>query len=116
MRSNIQIVVLILWIVVIFVLTGYPSLKTPKIGEFPIDKLYHFIFFFILGVLEFRILSAYLFFLLGFGVAVTTEVRQLFIPGRDFEILDIAAGVLGLVTIYIIYKLKELQKDDVSKA
>jgi VanZ family protein len=44
------------------------------------------------------------------------EAQQLFIPGRDFEILDIFAGILGLVVVYFIFKMKRSVGNDLSKA
>jgi VanZ family protein len=115
MKRKIHMVFLISWIIIIMVLTGYPTLETPKIREFPIDKLYHFIIFFILGALELGLLKTRHFFLLGCGVVVVAEVQQIFIPGREFEILDIIAGLLGLIVIYLLFK-KRSPRNDLSKA
>jgi len=114
-RIKLQKILLILWIVIIFILTGYPTLKTPEIKEFPLDKLYHFIIFFILGLLEMRLLKTRHFFLLGCSIILLAEAQQLFISGRNFEIFDIAAGVLGLVVIYFILKKRSV-RNDLSKA
>jgi VanZ family protein len=95
--------ILIIWTAIVFVLTGYPSLEAPKIKEFPIDKVYHFIIFLVLGLLAARIfkLRGYLIFC---GIAVIlAEVQQIWIPGRDFELLDIVAGIVGFVVAYIIF-------------
>jgi len=116
MKRNIQKLLLILWIVIIFILTGYPTLETPKIKEFPVDKLYHFFVFFIMGLLETRLLKTKYFFLLGCSVVFLSEFQQIFIPGRDFEMLDIIAGIMGLVVIYFIYKAKGVFNNDLSKA
>lgn len=115
MKNIAQIALLVLWIVIIFVLTGYPSLKTPDIDKFPADKVYHFALFFIFGILAFRLVGVYLFFLLGMGIAIVAEVQQIFISGRNFEILDIAAGILGLTTFFVIHKLRSIYKHGVSK-
>ncbi|NOR17810.1 hypothetical protein GQ543_08920 [candidate division WOR-3 bacterium] len=115
MKNNVRIILLVFWIIVIFVLTSYPSLKTPEIKEFPVDKLYHFFIFFILGILEYRILKTYLFFLFGCSVVIIAELQQLLIPGRNFEILDMFAGVIGLLIAYIIFKWRSTLKNEVSK-
>jgi VanZ family protein len=111
MKRKTRIIFLISWIIIIFVLTGYPTLETPKIKEFPIDKLYHFIIFFVLGALELGLLKTKHFFLLGCGVVVVAEVQQIFIPGREFEILDIAAGLLGLLVIFVLFKRRSTRYD-----
>ncbi|KPJ74172.1 hypothetical protein AMJ52_01535 [candidate division TA06 bacterium DG_78] len=115
MKRKTQIIFLILWIIIILALTGYPTLETPKIKEVPIDKLYHFVIFGILGILEIGLLKTRQFFMLGCGVVVVAEVQQVFIPGREFEILDIVAGLLGLIVIYFVLK-KRSSRNDLSKA
>jgi VanZ family protein len=107
---------LIVWIVVIFVLTGYPGLKTPRFKDFPVDKIYHFVAFFLLGILELRTVKTAMYFVLGTGVAVFAELQQLVIPGRDFEYLDIVAGLCGLVIVFVFSKRKELLHHGLPKA
>jgi len=104
MKRRQQTLLLIMWIILIYVLTGYPSIETPKIKEFPIDKLYHFLLFFIMGILGYPILKkARHYFLLGTGVAITAEFQQIFIPGREFELLDILAGFIGLFVVFFVF-------------
>jgi VanZ family protein len=114
MKKNIRIIMLIVWIVLIFVVTGFPTFRTPK-SDAPIDKLYHFAAFFILGVLEFRVLSTIWFFVLGCSVVILSEVQQIFILGREFELLDIVAGMLGLGFFFLITKLRDHWRHAVSK-
>src|SRR4030042_3847208 len=83
MNNSVKILLLVIWIVVIFVLTGYPTLRPPQIANFPTDKLYHFIIFFVLAFLERPLLKPLHFILLGIGVAVVAEAQQLIVPGRD---------------------------------
>jgi VanZ family protein len=97
---------LIVWIVIIFVLTGYPKLEVPKLREFPIDKLYHFIVFFVMGLLAAKLLRAKGFFMLGITIVLLAELQQLAIPGREFEPLDIAAGILALIVSYFVFREK----------
>jgi VanZ family protein len=115
MKRKTRTIFLILWIIIILVLTGYPTLETPRIKEFPIDKLYHFIIFCILGALEMGLLKTRQFFMLGCGVVLVAEIQQVFIPGREFEILDIVAGIIGLVVSYFVLR-KRSPRNDLSKA
>lgn len=115
MKNNVRILLLIFWIIVIFILTGYPSLKAPQIKRITLDKLYHFIIFFILGILEYRILKTYLFFLIGCSIAICAELQQLIIPSRDFEIFDIFAGILGLCVAYFLYNGRRIIRNAISK-
>ena len=103
MKNTIKIALLICWIIVILVLTGYPTLKTPHIDQYPLDKAYHFVLFLILGVLEYRVMKTLYFFVLGVSVVLVAELQQILIPGRTFEILDIIAGFIGLCSAYFIF-------------
>jgi len=115
MRKSVQWSLLILWIIVIFVLTGYPKLEVPKIKDLPLDKLYHFVVFFIMGFLAVRLLSVKGFFLLGIIVLLLAEFQQLLIPGREFEMFDILAGGLALVVSYLVCRKRGV-KANVSEA
>ena len=115
MKKNAKIVLLIFWIIAIFILTGYPGLRVPTLKEFPIDKVYHFILFFILGILEYRILKISVFFAVGCGVVVLAEIQQLFIPGRGFELLDMVFGFIGLVLSFLIFHNQSFLKNALSK-
>lgn len=106
MKKNTRRIMLIVWIVIIFVLTGYPRLEVPKLRQFPVDKVYHFIVFFIMGLLAARLMRAKGFFLLGITVVLLAELQQLVIPGREFEPFDIAAGILALIVSYFIFREK----------
>lgn len=116
MNRKVHIVLLIVWILAIFVATGYPGLTTPKIKEIPIDKLYHFVAFVVLGIFEIRILKSTHFFIVGVSVALLAELQQLIIPGREFEFLDIIAGLIGLMSVFLYVKGRELVKNGISKA
>lgn len=116
MKSSIRKVILVAWIILIFVLTGYPSLESPKIKEFPMDKAYHFVAFFVLGFFAIRLFKAQWFFILCFAVVIVAEIQQVFIPGRSFEILDIVAGIIGFTGAYLIAWLRRRYRHDLSKA
>jgi len=115
MKKNSRIILLVFWVIAIFILTGYPSLKVPTLKHFPIDKLYHFILFFILGLLEYRLLKTTVFFAVGCSVVILAELQQLFVPGREFEILDILFGMIGLISSYIIFHHRSLIRNVISK-
>jgi VanZ family protein len=115
MNQRVRIILLIVWIVTIFVLTGYPGLKTPRFDKFPVDKIYHFVAFVLLGILEIRITKNSMYFIIGFGVAILAEFQQLVIPGRDFEWMDIVAGMCGLIVVFAACKGRKMVRHDVSK-
>lgn len=111
MKKGIQVTLLIFWVVVIFVVMAYPSLEAPPIRHFPEDKLYHFAIFFILGAFEYRLFQPWVFFLLGGSIIVAAEFAQLLSPGRYFELLDMLAGVCGLVASYVFFKIQNRQRE-----
>ncbi len=115
MKRNVRRALLILWIVIIFVLTGFPMLEVPKLHEIPIDKLYHFIVFFVMGLLAARLLSVTGYIIVGMVVVLLAEFQQLVIPGRDFELMDIVAGIIALAVSFFIFREK-VKEIDVSKA
>jgi len=109
-KRSIDLLLLIIWIIVIFILTGLPGLESPKIREFPIDKFYHFLLFFIYGILGIRLMPLVFYFSSGLLIVVSAEVQQIFIPGRSFEIPDMVSGAVGLIVVYLIYQRKHRQK------
>lgn len=111
MKKGIQVTLLIFWTVVIFVVMAYPSLEAPPIRHFPEDKIYHFAVFFILGALEYRLFRPLVFFLLGASIIVAAELTQFLSPGRYFELLDMVAGVCGLVASYVFFRIQNRQRE-----
>ena len=114
-KKNARITLLIFWIIAIFILTGYPGLRVPTLKVFPIDKLYHFILFFVLGILEYRLLKTAVFFIIGCSVVILAEMQQILIPGRGFEILDILFGLIGLSLSFLIFHQRGLLRNATSK-
>lgn len=115
MKRTVRWILLIVWILTIFVLTGYPKLSVPKIKDFPVDKIYHFAVFFIMGLMAARLMKTTSFFILGVAIVLLAECQQIIIPGRDFEVSDMVAGVLALIVSYLIFKQKKVV-DDISEA
>ncbi|MBE0432503.1 hypothetical protein IBX73_03440 [candidate division WOR-3 bacterium] len=111
MQKNTRRILLIVWIILIFALTGFPVLELPDVDHFPLDKLYHFVVFFIMGALAADLLKVRAYFLLGLGVVLLAECQQLIIPGRRFEPLDMVAGAVALVVSYILFKKMGERRD-----
>lgn len=114
MNRTVRWILLIVWIVTIFVLTGYPKFDVPEIKDFPVDKIYHFAVFFVMGFIAARLMKATGFFLLGVIIVLLAECQQLIIPGRDFEASDMVAGVLALIVSYMIFRQRKAE-DNVSE-
>lgn len=109
MKRGVRFFLLLAWIAIIIFLTGYPSLPTPKIREFPVDKILHFAIFFLFGLIARPLLKPLKYFLFGTALILAAEFQQLFIPGRTFEIMDMVAGAIGL-TVYFIITLPQRSK------
>lgn len=107
-----------LWAMFILILTSYPKLKAPDVGFDAQDKLYHFLVYFIFGVLlmrgftmsdEERLQSALVKSASwGISFALFDELHQMFIPGRSADIYDAMADISGIVVslilFFIVYK------------
>jgi hypothetical protein len=104
----------IAWGLMIFVSSSIPSFVLEFQKGAPVDKLVHFVVFFIFGWLLYRGLAhqrkfpllrrhAKLFtIIIGVCYGVFDEVHQLFVRGRSTELLDVtadAAGVVGFVLV-----------------
>lgn len=97
----------------IFVLTSLPSNSMPHFALY--DKAKHFIAYFVLSLLlsltlrvqskfeKLKIGFAKFAFIITISYSTFDELHQIFIPGRDAEILDWLANLLGIILgIYLI--------------
>ena len=87
--------------------------------EVPVRKLAHLSEFFILGILifftlrSFEIKNIYIMILICFIYACSDEIHQLFVVGRDGNIIDILIDCFGsTIAILIFNKLKERKKHE----
>jgi VanZ family protein len=115
-KPRVRAALLIVWIAIILFLTAYPSFPTPKIRSFPIDKVCHFFLFFLFGLFARPVLRPVKFFVIGIGLVIVAELQQLLIPGREFEIMDMVAGGIGLAAFFVLSIPKGSGKNDLSKA
>jgi len=115
-KPRVRAALLVVWIGIVLFLTAYPTIPTPKIKSFPIDKVCHFFLFFIFGLFARPILRPVKYFGVGVGLILIAECQQLFIPGREFEIMDMVAGLVGLVVFFLLSLPKRSWKNDLSKA
>lgn len=105
-----------LWIYwfILFVLTSYPSDALPAFGVG--DKFEHLIAYFVLSILiylNFYFQDKYKLFnkrpalytvLIGCVYGILDEIHQFFIPGRYFDLLDLAANFIGVISAVLIAK------------
>ena len=107
----------ILYCIVIFVQSSFPSIPVPKPEFISMDKLLHFGGYALLFLLFFyslknqnksiklqRYSSEYaLLFTSLYGIL--DEIHQYFVPGRFAEVLDAAADISGALFVYAIVKI-----------
>ena len=85
--------------------------------DVPVRKIAHFTEFFILGILIFFTLreygckNIYIMILICFIYACSDEIHQLFVLGRDGNLIDVTIDTLGsTLSIFILNKRKEGKK------
>ena len=103
------------WILIMVAITiesSISNISLPDIGVTFTDKLAHFVVFSIMGWALTRgmILSKIKYpiiisIVIGFIFAVTDEWHQSFVPGRDADVLDVVADLIGLIVSAGLYKL-----------
>lgn len=93
-----------------------------EITSFVIRKAAHFTEYFILYCLTINVLKFYFnikkaaiySLLIVLGYAISDEIHQYFIPGRDIAIrdviIDFSGGILGFIINIIIYKIKFIRR------
>ena len=119
LKKNLSLIVFFYTTSIIIVsLVPIPNLTLPKFNLLQLDKLFHFIVYFImfLGWKEFKIFKKdRLYFkclLIVFLVGLFTEILQgtRFIE-RYFELADLFANSLGILFSYLIFVLYPLKKN-----
>jgi VanZ family protein len=104
----------IAWATAIFIQSSLSYINTPDLGFDLQDKLFHAIEYAILGFLLRRALvfqanqlirehAGWLTILIGATYAVSDEIHQFFVPGRSSDIGDVAADIVGILIITLIY-------------
>ena len=107
----------ILWALLIFGSSSLPGRAFPDVSFPHIDKVVHFLYYFVFAILvahalrfqsRFPDLSRFslaLGFLLATAYAVSDEVHQLFVPERSFDPEDLFADVAGAFSAVAILAL-----------
>jgi VanZ family protein len=105
----------ILWGLVILTLTSLPKLTPPPLGFKAQDKVYHLLVYAIFAFLWLRagvkdqpdyprlVLWRCVLYVALFGIL--DELHQLFIPGRQADVLDAAADISGVLLGVFMYKV-----------
>jgi len=107
---------------IIFALSSQPATELPDIQNIYLDKIAHIIEFFVLGICTVRvfrlwvdmkgvagnnrIIFIYLFsfiFVVLFGLI--DEIHQIYIEGRQFDLIDLVMDAVGMILVLILYKV-----------
>lgn len=87
------------WTLAIFIVSSIPGSELPE-QPFPgFDKFAHFVEYLILGFLWAKALGRKLFFIILLGIiyGILDEIHQIFVPLREFNIMDILVDSIGVV-------------------
>ncbi|MFZ0455315.1 MAG: VanZ family protein [Ignavibacteriaceae bacterium] len=128
-KGKLLYIPLVIYWLVLLVLTTLPGKELPKTGIN--DKIEHFTAYFLLGILlsltllfqnKFSKIKKYFTLFTGLIIglyAALDEIHQLFVPGRNCDILDWTADMIGasigiLVIIFLIKILQYSQKSQLN--
>ena len=108
MKIRYRIIPLLLYLGLIFFISSRPNLRPPGVDIFLMDKMIHFMEYFILGVLLFvgigraiiqsKFGTFVFLFAVGSSVGALDEMFQSYIPGRNSSIYDFFADTIGVGT------------------
>ncbi len=99
----------------IFYLSNQPQIPFPEMGILSWDKLLHFGAYFGYGVLmqiavipnatkKNKKYQIFIVILLSALFAVSDEIHQSFVPGRDADVFDVLADLVGALTSLLLYR------------
>ena len=85
------------WEALIFALSSIPSLNSGLgTADLVLRKLAHLVEYAVLGVLLARGLPELVAFAAGAAYAVTDEIHQAFVPGREGALVDVGIDAVGV--------------------
>ena len=98
---NVYFLMAIIWAILIFIGSSVPGSELPTASNIT-SYIVHFIEYLVLGVLlalsakAGLIKGAFEVLIIGLLYALSDEIHQLFVPGREFSLLDLLLDALGL--------------------
>lgn len=90
---------------VILIAVLLPGSSLPDVSSFGLDKIIHFILFFSWAIAvryDFSTLKKIIVLVLGILFSFLTEILQLFVEDRSYDLYDMIADSLGLVMALIL--------------
>ena len=132
MKNKINILLVIIWMIIIFIMSSFNSTESSNQSNFIVNiisnifninniellsliirKIAHFTEYFILGLLVYNMIYNYnkkihISIIICILYAISDEIHQLFVPGRSCQFIDIlidsTASILGIYLLYLLYK------------
>ncbi len=106
---------IVLYSCLIYFLSDQARLPMPDLGIFSWDKLIHFAAYFVYGILmQLAVIALvgkktlknqiFIVILLCSLYAFSDEFHQSFVPGRDADIYDVIADILGALASLLLFK------------
>lgn len=97
----------IFWMALIFILSSIPGTAFPEQPFSGFTELVHVAVYFILGLLWYRALKEKVALILTIGIlyAISDEIHQIFVPFRQFDILDMLMDAVGVIAGVLVGKI-----------
>lgn len=133
MKKRINILLVIIWMILIFIMSSFNSTESSNQSNFIVDiianifnttninilsliirKLAHFTEYFILGILVYNLIHSYdkkiyIGIIICVLYAISDEIHQLFVPGRSCQLLDILIDSMGSIAgTYLLCFIKRI--------
>lgn len=133
MKNKINILLVLLWMILIFIMSSFNSTESSNQSGFIVNiisgilninniellsliirKLAHFSEYFILGMLTYNMFNSYnkktyTSIIICILYAISDEIHQIFVPGRSCQIIDMTIDTLGsLLGIYLLKSIKKI--------
>ena len=133
MKKRINILLVIIWMILIFIMSSFNSTESSNQSNFIVDiianifntsninilsliirKLAHFTEYFILGILVYNLIHSYdkkiyIGIIICVLYTISDEIHQLFVPGRSCQLLDILIDSIGSIAgTYLLCFIKRI--------
>lgn len=128
MKNKRNLIIVIIWMLIIFIMSSFNSTESSNQSNFIVDiianifnitntstlsiiirKLAHYTEYLILGILVINLNNnknkgLYLSMIVCFLYAISDELHQSFVPGRRCQLVDVTIDFIGALTGIFIYK------------
>jgi VanZ family protein len=102
----------VFWMVLIFALSSMPGSALPKLPFCGFDKIVHIVEYAVLGFLLAKAINKKIVMvvLIGIVYSLSDELHQIFVPFREFSLMDLLSDAIGVCTgVVCLLLLKKYQ-------